>query len=200
MEIIEASSLSLEATPSYEEELELGWTLSLDDIQFIVQTAKGDQQIIYFAILLTSLRNTGDFFNSHQLSHKTLDYLSKQLDVSPTGSIKVSTKSELLYQKKIKEYLNFRDFSTHEETLLKEYIHEEMQKELFSVDSLKKKIDVFLKSKKIIRPAPTLLDRLMSTYRKIALDHLYGSCRLTAKSGRSVSSIKRPFFYTSFFS
>jgi uncharacterized protein DUF4158 len=103
-------SLSVDDLPSYEEELALDWTLSTDDIRFIAQSVKGDQQILYFAVKLKSLKNTGDFLSIHALPEKILYYLSKQLSIPPSSLITVSRNSEAQYHRKIKSYLGYHDF------------------------------------------------------------------------------------------
>ena len=191
MEIVEPLPLSIDALPSYEEELALEWTLSSDDIQFILHTVKGDQQILYFASALKSLKNSGSFSDAEKLSKKVINYLAKQLNVQPTLTIKVSDKSRLLYNKKIKNYLGYRDFSVKEEKTLRAYAQNKLQKELFSLEILKEKVCDFLKTNKAMRPAPTILERLVASYRKEALEQLYKKLanKLTAEQKAKVLAL-----------
>jgi Domain of unknown function (DUF4158) len=196
MEIVEApKSLTIEELPSYEEALALDWTLSLEDARFVLQSVKGEQQILYFAATLNSLKNTGDFLDGQvPLSNKIIHYLSKQLGITPTSSITVSRNSESLYRQKIKNYLGYRDFASNEEHALKVYIQQEMQKELFSSDRLREKAYAFLKAQKILRPAVTLLDRILASHRKEALDYLYEKIAnklTTEQKSKLLSLLKR---------
>lgn len=169
-----AETVLIDELPPYEQELPLEWTLSMDDIHFILQSVKGEQQIIYFAATLKSLRNTGDFFNyENKLPNSVIHYLSKQLDIQPTTLLPVSRNSETSYRQKIKNYLGYCDFSESGEKLLKDCIIYEMQKELFSLEFLKEKMFEILKTHKIIRPATTIFDRLIASYRKEAIESLY---------------------------
>ena len=191
METVEPLPLSIDELPSYEEELALEWTLSLDDIQFILHTVKGAPQILYFASALKSLKNSGTFLNTEKLSKKIITYLAKQLNVPITAIIKISDKSRLLYQQKIKNYLDYSDFGIKQESALKTYVQQELQKELFSLEILKEKACDFLKRNKIMRPAPTILERIIVSYRKDELEQLYETLasKLTAEQKTKILAL-----------
>ena len=108
MAIVELhDSVSIDELPSFDKELALKWTLSLDDIHFILQSAKGDQQALYFSALLTSLRNNGDFINAEDgLSDKIIHFLCSQLSIAPITLTLASKNSQTTYKRKIKEHLS----------------------------------------------------------------------------------------------
>ena len=170
--------LSINDLPSYEEELVLDWTLSMEEIRFILQSVKSHPSVLYFATALKSLKNTGAFLNNEtNPSIKIMTYLAKQLGIEATSVVfsvpRISRNSESLYRQKIKNYLDYRDFTENEERLLKTYITQEMQKELFSFENLKEKAHAFLKVNTVLRPAPTILKRLIASTRKDSLEALY---------------------------
>ena len=59
----EESRISINDLPSYSESLALDWTLSADETQFILNSAKGENQILHFAAQLKSLQNLGVFID-----------------------------------------------------------------------------------------------------------------------------------------
>ncbi len=150
---------------------------------------KGERQTLYFAVMLKSLRNTGDFLNKNSsLSDKIRHYLCKQLNISEIPLTPVSRNSQTTYAQIIKGYLGYREYTASEETLLKDYILCEMQKELFSIDSLKSKSYEFLKAHKVMRPPATVFDRAISSYRKKAYELLYEKLanKLTPKQNKQM--------------
>lgn len=159
---------------SYTEALALEWTLSIDDINFILESVKGEKQLLYFAAQLKSLRNTGSFLNQEDfLSDKIITYLCKQLDIGINSLEAISRNTIGIYRQKIKDYLKYQDYTELTTKSLKEYLLQEMEKELYSIDVLKLKTHTWLKKHKIVRPSSITLDRMLASYRKENLDILY---------------------------
>lgn len=110
----EKNSVSINDLPLYSESLALDWTLSSDEIQFILNSAKGDNPILNFAIQLKSLKNSGVFHNQDNedaLPEKIIQHLSKQLNITETTLTPISKNSQTTYRQKIQNYLNYQDFS-----------------------------------------------------------------------------------------
>ena len=106
----EKNNASINELPSYSESLALDWTLSADEIQFILNSAKGDNPILNFAIQLKSLQNSGVFYNHDKeniLPEKIIQYLSKQLNIITATSLPaISKNSQTTYRQKIQGYLD----------------------------------------------------------------------------------------------
>lgn len=175
MAIVELhDSVSIDELPSFDKELALTWTLSLDEIRFISQSAKGDQQALYFSAMLTSLRNNGDFINTEDgLSDQIIHFLCSQLGIMPITLTLASKNSQTTYKQKIKEYLKYRDFDANQAKNLKSYILAELQKDLFSTQALTIKAIDYLKHHKMMRPSPSVLERTIASYRQEAITLLY---------------------------
>src|SRR3990167_9340842 len=172
----EKNSVSINELPSYSESLALDWTLSADEIQFILNSAKGDNPILNFAVQLKSLQNSGIFFNQDNediLPEKIIQYLAKQLDIEAIFLTPISKNSQTTYRQKIQSYLDYQDFSDKQEAFLKKYIMHEMKTDLYPESVLIEKARDFLKTHKIMRPASTVFDRLIASYHKESLNLLY---------------------------
>jgi hypothetical protein len=172
----EKNSVPINELPSYSESLALDWTLSADEIQFILNSAKGDNQILNFAVQLKSLQNSGIFFNQDNedvLPDKIIQYLSKQLSITAVSLTPISKNSQTTYRQKIQAYLNYQDFSDKQEAFLKKYIMHEMKTDLYSEGILIEKARDFLKTHKIMRPASTVFDRLIASIHKESMHLLY---------------------------
>ncbi|TXT29487.1 MAG: hypothetical protein FD136_1852 [Chitinophagaceae bacterium] len=172
----EKNSVSINELPSYSESLALDWTLSADEIQFILNSAKGDNPILNFAIQLKSLQNSGvfhDYDNEDVLPEKITQYLAKQLSIEIISLTPISKNSQTTYHKKIQTYLNYQDFSDKQEAFLKKYIMHEMKTDLYSESVLIEKARDFLKTHKIMRPAVTVFDRLIASIHKESMHLLY---------------------------
>ena len=172
----EKTAVLINELPSYSGSLALDWTLSADEIQFILNSAKGDNPILNFAIQLKSLRNSGIFHNQDNedvLPEKIIQYLAKQLSITATSFTPISKNSQTTYRQKIQSYLDYQDFSDKQEAFLKKYIIHEMKTDLYSEAGLIEKARDFLKAHKIMRPTSTVLDRLIASYRNESLNLLY---------------------------
>src|SRR5207247_3043135 len=117
--------------PSYSEALVLNWTLSVDETQFILNSVKGEDQILHFAAQLKSLQNSGvfiDLYNDqNKPSEKIIEFLSKQLAILTTKLAPVSKNSQTTYREKIKSFLGFQEFEESNKTFLNKCIMHEMQ-------------------------------------------------------------------------
>lgn len=173
----ESQIISINDLPSYSESLALNWTLSSDETKFILNSVKGENQVIYFAVQLKSLKNSGvfiDFDNDQNIpSEKILDFLSKQLSISTIQLSSVSKNSQTTYRKKIQSYLGYQEFEVAQEVFLKKFIMHEMQTDLYSNLVLQEKARDFLKSHKIMQPGEYALNRLLTSYQNEALTLLY---------------------------
>jgi hypothetical protein len=173
----ESKGISIHDFPSYSESLALNWTLSVDEIKFILNSVKGENQILYFAAQLKSLQNSGIFIelnnDPNKSSEKILHFLSKQLNISVTELSPVSKNSETRYREKIKSFLGYQEFGEKQEIFIKKFIMHEMQTDLYSDLVLQEKTRDFLKSHKIVRPAESVLSRLIASYYKESLTLLY---------------------------
>lgn len=173
----EKNSVSINELPSYSESLALNWTLSIDEIEFVLNSVKGESQILYFATQLKSLQNSGLFVDEENdqntPSDKILEFLSKQLGIVTTQLQSVSKNSQTVYREKIKSFLGYQEFSDQQSSFLKKFIMHQVQTDLYSVPVLQEKAENFLKSHKIMRPGKSVLDRLIASYHKEALHVLY---------------------------
>lgn len=190
-------SVSIDELPLFDKELALTWTLSLDDIRFISQSTKGHQQALYFAAMLTSLRNSGNFVNTEaELSDKIIHYLCSQLGIEPITLTLASKNSQTIYKQRIKEHLKYVDYDGKHAEALKKYILVELQKELFSPQVLAIKAIDYLKHHKILRPSPSVLNRAMASYRQEAIIALYDKLanKLTAEQKENMLKmlVKQP--------
>ena len=174
METREATAVTDDIFPGYEEALALEWTLSTEELCFVLKEIKGDQQLLYFTAQLKSLENTGDFIDHNKkLPDHVINYLTQQLGITSTTVVPVSRKTQAVYFQKIKNYLGYHYYADAVSPLLKNYIVEEMEKELLSTTILQSKTCEWLKANKIMRPAPTILERMIASYRKEAFSSLH---------------------------
>jgi hypothetical protein len=177
----------IEELSNYKKELALEWTLSVEEIRFVLKAAKGDQQILCFAAELKSLQNTGAFLeHNNPLSDGIISYLRKQLDIDPiTKFIPTSRNTQSVYYQKIKHYLEYHDYAEALSQPLQNLVRHEVEHASFSIDSLKLTVYHWLKINKIIRPEPSVINRLVASYRKNSLDYLY------AKLANKLSSYQK---------
>lgn len=174
---VETQSISISDLPLYSESLAINWALSSEEIRFILDSVKGDSQILYFSVQLKFLKNSGFFIDldnkMNQVDEKILLFLSKQIGTDSSCLSPISKNSQTSYRKKIKSFLGYTEFKESHVDLLKEFILHEMQTDLYSKTILQEKAHDFLKLKKIIRPGESVLSRIIASYQKESLTMLY---------------------------
>jgi len=157
-----------------EASLALNWTLSSDEIQFILNESQGESPILYFASQLKTLANTGDFLHTDNLlPGNVIEYLSKQLNLNTNKLIPVSKNTQTAYHEKIRLYCHYRYYDKKDALVLKNFIEEKIKTFLLPMEELRNEVCLWLKQNKIIKPSTSQLNRDMASFRKQAIAILY---------------------------
>ena len=160
-----------------EDELATSWTLTPDDVDFVLKNCRGENlYFVCFAIQLTSLRDTGRFISHYKkVPLKIIVYVAKQLEMKFVDSMpeNIRSETEREYRKKIINHLNFRPFDDQALEELNHFLIDQLKVDLFSQESLTESCKNFLIDEKILLPQPISLGRKIAKARKKALLVLY---------------------------
>ena len=155
--------LMLPTDPS-EEELVRDWTLSEADLKEVCRCC-GDGHRLRFAIQLCVLRRYGQFVSDFAaVPVRIANHLCRQLNLAPVLFVEPPAReaTDLDQEHRIREYLGFQHFTPAvrqrlEQELTKQASEGRLPPELLG------HADVLLSSWKVILPAPTTLERLVSS-------------------------------------
>ena len=158
-----------------EDQLAKDWTLSENDIEFILSNSRTDINLIRTAVQLCVLRKTAGFATRHSnIALKAVNYLAHQLmqpSLLKPPDLEWS-KSDYPRFAKIQAYLNYKEFDESEKQALANWLVEEAQN-ILDRKELTAKAKEYLQSRRIVLPAPTSFGRFIASSIKNAHLGLY---------------------------
>jgi TnpA family transposase len=183
--------MSLPADPT-DDELAREWTLSADDLAQ-VQQCRGDSNRIRFSIQLCVLRKHGRFLENYShVTPRILNHFCRQLEISPLLKLDESERNatEYGYQKRIREYLHYCDFDDRVERELMDWLAERALEGVLSQE-LFDRAEQVLKAWHVILPAPSSIERMVSTVAAHAQEEFYEKIanRLSTKFKKQLDAL-----------
>lgn len=159
-----------------EDQLAIEWTLTEQDIQFVFQNSRGQENRICFAADLCITRAHHRFLERNEsLPLKATNYLSQQLDYTPILTpISFSLKSDTyLGRKKIMDYLGLRELDEFEKMALQQWLETKIRSQVYDRKLLIHEARNYLKTRQIMLPASTVLGRLLARVTKETFEKMY---------------------------
>jgi len=166
--------MTTESTIS-EDQLAIDWTLTEQDLEFVISNSRGATQHIKLAAQLCYLRRYGIFIGSEDsVPLDALSYLAKQFN-TPLVNIPSFSKNTYSYtwEDKICTYLDYRKYSEIDNTELESWIVGKICTETLNKDRLTLLVIDNLKENRVVLPSPTILGRLVNKHINQALDRFY---------------------------
>lgn len=159
-----------------EDQLAIDWTLTEQDIHFISQNSRGQENRICFAAELCMIRAYHRFLDRNErIPLKATNYLSQQLDYVPLfAPINFSLKSDTyIGRQKIIGYLEFWELDEVKKVALQQWLETKIRSQVYDRKLLTYEARNYLKSRQIILPAPTVLGRLLARVTKESFKKFY---------------------------
>jgi TnpA family transposase len=144
-----------------DEEMARDWTLSEADREEIDKHRKSSRLLM--AIQLCAVRLYGRFLNGlHDLSPRIVNYLNRQLDLSPVLTIQVPEREAtyLEQRKTILNYLGFQKFDEVVQEQLQSWLEERVKQGVLP-DALFEQAESHLLASRTLLPGPSVLERLI---------------------------------------
>jgi TnpA family transposase len=165
--------MSLPADPT-DDELAREWTLSSEDLAQVRQ-CRGDSNRIRFAVQLCVLRKYGRFLENYsKVTTRILNHFCRQLKLSPLLSLDDPERdaTEYKHQQRIREYLHYCIFDDRIESELVDWLAERALEGVLAQE-LFQRAEQVLKAWHVILPAPSTIERLVSSVSASAKEEFY---------------------------
>ena len=159
-----------------DEDLAIDWTLTEVAARFILKNTRGQEPTLRFAMQLCTLRITGKFIDAYnELSLKVVNYLALQLELEPMLFLSdpIHQETELKYREVIGTFLGYRPFTEETQSMLENWSVKILRSDFIAQKELTKKAKAYLKSQRIVLPAPSRLGRFIAAAIKKSRETIY---------------------------
>ena len=158
-----------------EDQLAIDWTLTENDINFVIKNSRGADNRICFAANLCFLRAHSQFITRRDsIPLIAVNYLARQLEYDLMSQVpSCMFHSPEGTQTKIIKYLNYREFDNSEKELLEKWLLNCLREKFYDKKILTQIAKEHLQLREVVLPPPISLGRILAGAIKKAREQLY---------------------------